>query len=107
MLSLILFLVTGSVLVYISRFNFQLVAVNLGFYTLYNIPLFYVIIGSLLAGLILSYFSYLVSTLAHALILRSKNDEIKRNRLEIEALTKQLHILNSKQENVKVVAVEK
>ncbi|MCX6706452.1 MAG: hypothetical protein NTV24_05150 [Candidatus Woesebacteria bacterium] len=40
MLILILLLVVGSVLVYISKFNFMPVSVNLGLYTFPNIPLY-------------------------------------------------------------------
>lgn len=104
MLVLILLLVVGSVLVYISKFNFVPVAVNLGFYTFSNIPLFYVIVASVVFGLVLSYFVYLAHAISTSFILRGKNKEIKENKEEVLELTKNVHQLelaNEKQKNDK------
>lgn len=100
MLVLILSLIVGSLLVYISRFNFQPVSVNLGFYALLNIPLFYVIVGSLLIGLVLSYIAYLINSISNSLALRGKNSEIKKNKEEVLELTKQVHQLEIKNERL-------
>mgnify|MGYP001612584734 FL=1 len=70
MLALILFLVIGSILVYISKFNFAPVTVNLGMYVISDIPLFYVIVGSLVVGLILSYLVYLIRAITTSFTLR-------------------------------------
>jgi len=53
MLNIIFLLVVGSALTYIAKDNLELVTVNMGSYTLSEVPLFYVIVGALLAGLIL------------------------------------------------------
>lgn len=100
MLILILSLVVGSLLVYISRFNFQLVSVNLGFYVLRNIPLFYVIVGSLLIGLVISYLVYIVHSISNSFIIHGKNSEIKRNKEEALELTKRVHQLEIKNEKL-------
>jgi uncharacterized integral membrane protein len=102
MLVLILLLVVGSVLVYISKFNFAPVTVNLGFYTFSNIPLFYVIVASVIFGLVLSYFVYLVRSISTSFTMRGKNKEIKENKEEVLELTKNVHQLelaNEKQKN--------
>jgi len=102
MLVLILFLVVGSVLVYISKYNFVPVTVNLGFHIFSNIPLFYVIVASVLFGLGLSYLIYLIHTISTSLTLRSKNKEIKEEKEEVLELTKNVHQLelqNEKQKN--------
>jgi lipopolysaccharide assembly protein A len=95
MLILILFLIVGSLLVYISKFNFMPVSVNLGMFVITDVPLFYVIIGSLLIGLILSYLVYLIHGISTSFILHGKNNEIKKNRNEVSELTKKLHQLES------------
>ena len=100
MLILIFSLVVGSVLVYISRFNFQPVSVNLGYYTLHNIPLFYVIVGSLLIGLVLSYLAYIVNSISNSFVLMGKNGEIKKNKAEVLELTKRVHQLEIKNEKL-------
>ena len=102
MLILILFLVVGSVLVYISKFNFVPVSVNLGRYVFKDIPLFYVIVGSVVFGLVLSYLVYLIHAISTFFTLRGKNKEIKKNKDEVLELTKSVHQLeleNEKQKN--------
>lgn len=69
------------------------VSVNLGPYVLSDIPLFYVIVASLLVGLILSYLIHLVHHIAHTLVVRGKESEIKKNRETIAELTKRIHQL--------------
>lgn len=102
MLVLILFLVVGSILVYISKFNFMPVSVNFGVYVFSDIPLFYVIVGSVVFGLALSYLVYLVHAISTSFTLRGKNKEIKKNKEEVLELTKNVHQLeleNEKQKN--------
>lgn len=100
MLVLILLLVLGSILVYISKFNFVPVSVNLGFYTFSDIPLFYVIVGSLVTGLVLSYVVYLIHSITTAIKLRGKNNEIKKNKDEVLELTKRVHQLELENEKL-------
>lgn len=101
MLVLILFLVVGSGLVYISKYNFTPVSVNLGMYTIANIPLFYVIVGSLVIGLVLSYLVYLVHSISTSFRFRSKDKEIKENKDEVLELTKSVHKLELQNERQK------
>jgi uncharacterized integral membrane protein len=100
-LTLILLLVVGSVLVYISKFNFMLVSVNLGQYVLSDIPLFYVITGSLVLGLVLSYVVYFVHGISTSLTLRGKNKEIKKDKDEVLELTRRVHRLELENEKLK------
>ena len=100
MLIIILFVIVGSAVVYISKFNFAPVTVNLGFRVFSDIPLFYVIIASLLAGLVFSYLIYLVRAISTTFTLRGKNKEIKKDKDEILELTKRVHQLEL--ENVKL-----
>lgn len=101
MLELILLLVVGSGLVYISKFNFVPVSVNLGMYTISEIPLFYVIVGSLTIGLGLSYIVYLVNVISNSFILRGKDKEIKKNKDEVLELARRVHQLELENEKIK------
>jgi len=100
MLIVILLLLVGSVLVYISKFNFQPVTVNLGMYVVSGIPLFYVIVTSMLIGLVLSYLIYLVQAISTPFVLMGKNKEIKKNKGEVLELTKRVHQLEIKNEKL-------
>jgi uncharacterized integral membrane protein len=101
MLVLILLLIVGSILVYISKYNFAPVTVNLGLYTFANIPLFYVIVASLIIGLVLSYLVYLVHAITTSFALRGKDREIKKNKDKVLELTKQVHQLELENEKIK------
>ena len=100
MLTLILLLVIGSALVYVSKFNFTPVTLNLGMYVFSDVPLFYVIIGSLLIGLVLSYLISLVRALSNSFTLYGKNKEIKNDKDEIMELTKRVHQLELEKEKL-------
>ena len=91
----------GSGLVYISKYNFVPVTVNLGVYTLDNIPLFYVIVGSLVIGLLLSYAVYLIQAISNSIRFRGKDREIKRNKDEVLESTKRVHQLELENERLK------
>ena len=102
MLILIIYLIVGTALVYISKFNFTPVTLNLGYFVLTNIPLFYIVIGSVLFGLILSYLVHLINSVSTMFTLRGKNNQIKKEKEEVLELTKRIHQLeleNEKQKN--------
>ncbi|MCX6816617.1 MAG: lipopolysaccharide assembly protein LapA domain-containing protein [Candidatus Beckwithbacteria bacterium] len=101
MLILILFLIVGSILVYISKFNFMLVSVNLGLYVFKDVSLFYVMVGSLLTGLVLSYLVYFVHTISNSFKFRGKDKEIKKEKDEVLELTKRVHQLELENEKLK------
>lgn len=101
MLILILLLVVGSIFVFISKYNFVPVTINLGPYVFSDIPLFYVIIGSLVVGLVLSYVVYLVHAISNSFTLRGKDHEIKKNKDEVLELTKRVHQLELENEKLK------
>ncbi len=100
MLSLILLLVGGSVIAYLSLQNTMLVSVNFLDQTVSNVPLYFVIIGSMLIGLLLSYVIYLVHAIVTNISLASKDRKIIKEKQEVAELTKQIHQLEL--ENVKL-----
>ncbi|MFZ2026675.1 MAG: lipopolysaccharide assembly protein LapA domain-containing protein [Microgenomates group bacterium] len=100
MLILILSLLIGSLLVYTSKYNFQPVSVNLGFAAFSGVPLFYIMMGSLMIGLILSYLASLIQSISTSFILHRKNVEIKKKKDEVLELTKRVHQLEIKNEKL-------
>lgn len=100
MLILILLLIIGSALVYVSRFNFTPVTLNLGLYLLEDIPLFYVIVGSFVIGLVLSYFVHLIRAISTSFTIHGKNREIKKDKGEILELTRRIHQLELEKEKL-------
>lgn len=101
MLQLIFLLLAGSALTYISRYNLELVSLSFGKYTVSDVPLFYVIVGSLLVGLILSYVMQSLTSISTYLKLRGKSKEIRSGRDQVLALTKRVHQLELENEKLK------
>ncbi len=101
MLLLILLLIAGSILAYISKYNLTPVSVNVGPYIFSDVPLFYVIVGSLLIGLILSSILHLSRDISSSWTLRGKKNEIKKNKDEVLELTKRIHHLELENEKLK------
>jgi len=100
MLILILTLILGSALVYISKYNFMPVTVNFGFYVISDIPLFYVIVASMVIGLVFSYLISRIEAISIFFEIRNKNNEIKKDKDEILELTKRIHQLELEKEKM-------
>lgn len=99
--NIIFLLITGSIFAYISKDNLAPVTLNLANYTFASIPLFYVIVGSLLVGLVLSYIVQLFSSIATSFVLRGNQKAMKSGREEILELTKRIHQLELENEQLK------
>ena len=101
MLVLILLLIVGSIFAYLSQNNFVPVSVHLGPYFLSDIPLFYVILGSFVTGIVMAYLVYLIHSISTSWTLRGKNIQIKKNTDEVLELTKRVHQLELENEKLK------
>lgn len=93
MLTLIIFLVVGSLIAYLAISNSMLVTLRFGPYVFSGIPLFYIIIGSLLIGLGFSYLIALNRSISTGFTIRGKDNKIKQTTSEIADLTKKIHQL--------------
>jgi hypothetical protein len=79
----------------------MLVSLNLGPYVIADIPLFYVIVGSLVTGLLVGYIMYLAQVIGSSLTIRGKNNELNKNADELLQLTKRIHQLELENEKLK------
>lgn len=98
---LILLLIVGSALAYISQDNLMPVSVHVGQYVFEGIPLFYVIMVSLITGLLLSYVINLTHAISGSWVLRGKNKKIEKGEDEVLELTKRVHQLELEKERLK------
>lgn len=101
MLTLILFLAIGAVTVYLAQSNLTPVTLHLGKYVFPGVPLFFIIVGSLIVGLILSYLIFLVNSIFTGFTLRGKDKKIKQSKNEVIELTKRIHQLELENEKLK------
>lgn len=101
MITLILILLIGSVFVYLAQNNLTPVTLHLGSMVVSDIPLFYVISGSLLTGLILAYLFYLIHSIFIGFSMRKKDHTIKETKNEVAELTKRIHKLEIENERLR------
>jgi uncharacterized integral membrane protein len=101
MLTLILFLIVGSIIAYLAQNNLTPVTLHFAKYVFSGIPLFYIIISSLLTGLALAYLVDLVHSIFTGFTIRGKDKKIKQTKGEVVDLTKQIHQLELENERLK------
>jgi len=101
MLTLILLLIVGGIMAYLAQNNMTEVSLHLASYTLSGVPLFYIIIGSLLIGLVFAYLIYLVNSIIIAFSMHKKDSTIKQDKHDIVDLTKRIHQLEIENERFK------
>lgn len=86
---------------YLAQNNLVPVTMHLGSTVITNIPLFYVILGSLLTGLMMAYLIHLVNSIFVAFSMHGKDTAIKHGKSEIADLTKRIHQLELENEKLK------
>lgn len=100
-LNIILLILTGSVFAFISKDNLTPVSLRVAGQTFSGIPLFYVIMGSLLIGLVFSYLLQVLASISNSFVIRGKKKEIETGKMEILELTKRIHQLELENEKIK------
>ena len=88
-------------MVYLAQNNFVPVSLHLGSTVFSDIPLFYVIIGSVLVGFCLAYLIYLINSIFVLFSIHGKDSKIKKSTNEIADLTKRIHQLELENEKLK------
>lgn len=101
MLTLIFLLLVGAGVAYLAQYNLMPVSIGVGQYVLNDIPLFFVIIGAFLAGLVLAYVLFLINSLFITLQLRKKDSKLKNSKLTVLELTRRVHQLELENQKLK------
>lgn len=93
MLALLLILLFGLGFAYFATQNTIGITVNLAQYSFYNVPLYIVILCSLLVGIILATIITLLNSFSSFLILRRKENTIRELKNTVAQLIKRVHLL--------------
>ena len=101
MITIILILIIGSIFVYLAQNNLTPVTLHIGSTVITNIPLFYVIVGSLLTGLTIAYLIHLINSIFVSFSMHGKDAKIKHAKNQIDDLTKRLTQLEKENEKLK------
>ncbi len=101
MLALIFLLIFGSSVAYLLFQNTPPVTFTILSYTFSDIPLFSVVIASMLVGALLVYIIHLINSISTSLTIHGKNKKIRESDKNLTDLTKQIHQLQLENESLK------
>lgn len=93
MATLVVSVLFGIVMAYFATQNTQAISLNFWSYSVPGIPIYVVVVGGLLVGLLLSWIISLVNSIITAFTIRDKESTIKDYRKENAELAKQVHQL--------------
>lgn len=101
MLRLIITGIFGLIIAFFATQNTNIVSVKFLQYSLSSIPLYFVVIGSLVVGIFLTWILSLVGSISSLLTLRGKESKLKEAQRENTDLVKQIHKLELENERLK------
>ena len=93
MSELIIAVLFGLGLAYFATQNTMTVPISFGLYQFFNVPIYLIAFGSLLAGLLIAWIIHLVGTLGFLVSLRNRDAKIREGEFEMGNLKKRLRIL--------------
>jgi uncharacterized integral membrane protein len=93
MYSLIIVVISSIVFSYFATLNTKTVSLSLGYTTIQNIPMYLVVLASLLIGLLLAGLINSIHSFYTNIKINAKNKKIAENKDTIGELTKRLHQL--------------
>jgi uncharacterized integral membrane protein len=99
MLALLIAVIFGAAVGYFATQNTTPVTIHLADYALEDVPLYLVVVGSLLIGLFVAWILYLARSVSSTLAIRGKNTEVRRARetaSELEERVRDLEVENSR-----------
>lgn len=101
MFALIVLFIIGIGVAFFATQNTQTIAINLSSYHFAGIPLYLIVLGSLLLGFVISWIISFVDVISQALKIHRKESTIKGANKLIADLTKRVHQLELENERLK------
>ncbi len=93
MLALLIAVVFGAAVGYFATQNTIPVTIRMAEYAIEDVPLYLVVIGSLLIGLFVAWILYVARSVSSSLAIRGKNTEVRRARETIAGLEERVRDL--------------
>ena len=101
MFALIVLVVFGIGVAFFATQNTQTISITLANYPLTGIPVYLIVLVSLLLGFVVSWIISLVDVISSALKIHRKDSTIKDSSKQISELTKRVHQLELENERLK------
>jgi uncharacterized integral membrane protein len=99
MLALLIAVIFGAAVGYFATQNTIPVTIHLADYALEEVPLYLVVVGSLLIGLFIAWIIYLARSVSSTITIHGKNTEVRRARqdvVELERRVQELEVENAR-----------
>lgn len=107
MSELIIAVLFGLGLAYFAIQNTMTVPISFGLYQFFNVPIYLIAFGSLLAGLLIAWVIHLVGALGFFISLQSKESKLREKDLQMADLKKRLQAIEEENSQLKGTAVVK
>ncbi len=101
MFALIVLVIFGIGVAYFATQNTQSIAITILSYPIRSVPLYLIVLGSLLLGFVVSWIISLVDVISSALKIHGKESTIKEANKKIAELNKRIHQLELENERLK------
>jgi uncharacterized integral membrane protein len=92
-MTLVLLVLFGMLAAFFAMQNTTPASINIVSYTLKDIPMYLIVLGSLLIGLLSSLIIGLVNSIGSSFMIHGKDVKIKEGKKTVADLTKQIHQL--------------
>ncbi|OGM15685.1 hypothetical protein A2V56_02095 [Candidatus Woesebacteria bacterium RBG_19FT_COMBO_42_9] len=106
MLTLVVTVLFGLGFALFATQNTGHTAINVGPYALAEVPVYLVILASVILTLLVTGFIYLLKSLSTSMTISEKEDELKKTKDELAEITKQAHKLELENTKLKAEAGE-
>jgi uncharacterized integral membrane protein len=104
MLVLLIAVAFGLAVGYFATQNTTPVTIRLGDYALEEVPLYVVMVGSLLAGLLIAWILYIARTVSSRLTIAGKDKAVRRSRQTVAELEQRVRDLELENERLRAAA---
>lgn len=101
MLILLILIISGIGAALFATQNTQGVSITLAGYTFTDLPMYLIVLGTLLIGIVISWIISLAGSISSLLTIHGKESAIKETKKELTDLTKRIHELEL--ENTKLL----
>lgn len=101
MFALIVLIVFGIMVAFFATQNTQQVSIVVANYQVTSIPMYFVILGAMLFGILVSFLISMVNFIASSLTIYGKNSAIKEGKRESTELARRVHQLELENEKLK------
>lgn len=93
MITLVALIVTGIAAAIFATQNTQLTSVQIAQYSFSDVPVYLIVLGAVLLGILVSFIINFINSLAASIAMHGKDGTLKSVKREVDELNKEIHKL--------------